>query len=139
MLDDAIREHLELKRLRGADPGEVAREQQEALTAVPTDHQADVIELTMDDAGQGPEDTNDPPAGPSMPSSERKPGHVIQETAELDMRAVLEADADDRAGGPAGVRDWAQEDEDFDESSADWDVSGEKSEGSVQERLDLDA
>src|SRR5271167_4353342 len=31
MLDDAIREHLELKRLRGADPGEVAREEREAL------------------------------------------------------------------------------------------------------------
>ncbi len=32
-LDDAIREHLELKRLRGADPGEVARLEQEALGA----------------------------------------------------------------------------------------------------------
>ena len=31
LLDDAIRDHLELKRLRGADPGEVAREQREAL------------------------------------------------------------------------------------------------------------
>ena len=27
LLDDAIREHLELKRLRGADPGDVAREE----------------------------------------------------------------------------------------------------------------
>jgi hypothetical protein len=31
LLDDAIRDHLELKRRRGADPGEVAREQSEAL------------------------------------------------------------------------------------------------------------
>ena len=31
LLDDAIREHLELKRRRGADPEEVAREQREAL------------------------------------------------------------------------------------------------------------
>jgi hypothetical protein len=31
LLDDAIREHLELKRRRGADPGEVARQEQEAL------------------------------------------------------------------------------------------------------------
>jgi hypothetical protein len=31
LLDDAIREHLELKRLRGADPGVVAREEQDAL------------------------------------------------------------------------------------------------------------
>jgi hypothetical protein len=35
LLDDAIREHLELKRRRGADPGEVAREQHEALDPVP--------------------------------------------------------------------------------------------------------
>src|SRR5438309_2421938 len=31
LLDDAIREHLELKRRRGADPTEVAREQRAAL------------------------------------------------------------------------------------------------------------
>jgi hypothetical protein len=31
LLDDAIREHLELKRLRGADPAEVARLEREAL------------------------------------------------------------------------------------------------------------
>ena len=31
LLDDAIREHLDLKRRRGADPVEVARQEQEAL------------------------------------------------------------------------------------------------------------
>src|SRR5919106_1316854 len=31
LLDDAIREHLELKRSRGADPNEVEREEREAL------------------------------------------------------------------------------------------------------------
>src|SRR3989441_5415491 len=35
LLDDAIREHLELKRRRGADPAEVARAQREALEPVP--------------------------------------------------------------------------------------------------------
>lgn len=34
LLDDAIREHLELKRRRGADPAEVARAEQEALGPV---------------------------------------------------------------------------------------------------------
>lgn len=34
LLDDAIREHLELKRRRGADPGEVAREESDALGPV---------------------------------------------------------------------------------------------------------
>src|SRR5947209_18211356 len=31
LLDEAIREHLELKRLRGADPADVARMEREAL------------------------------------------------------------------------------------------------------------
>jgi hypothetical protein len=31
LLDDAIREHLELKRRRGADPGEIARQEDEAF------------------------------------------------------------------------------------------------------------
>jgi hypothetical protein len=31
LLDDAIKEHLELKRRHGADPGEVARLEHEAL------------------------------------------------------------------------------------------------------------
>jgi len=34
LLDDAIREHLDLKRRRGADPAEVARMEQEALGPV---------------------------------------------------------------------------------------------------------
>lgn len=33
LLDDAIRQHLELKRRHGADPDEVARQEQEALGA----------------------------------------------------------------------------------------------------------
>ena len=33
LLDDAIREHLELKRRRGADAEEVTRQEQEALGA----------------------------------------------------------------------------------------------------------
>jgi hypothetical protein len=35
LLDDAIREHLELKRQRGADPTEVERQEREALGAKP--------------------------------------------------------------------------------------------------------
>ena len=39
-LEDAIREHLELKRRRGADPAEVAREEHEALAPVTRSHRA---------------------------------------------------------------------------------------------------
>jgi hypothetical protein len=83
LLDDAIREHLELKRRSGADPGEVAREQREAL-----------------------EDPLDPEAGqigdPSSPGSAAVPrvpsdvaaSNLLEETAELDMRSVLDQRAD---------------------------------------------
>ena len=37
-LDEAIRDHLELKRRRGADPAEVAREEQDALAPVTRGH-----------------------------------------------------------------------------------------------------
>jgi hypothetical protein len=81
LLDDAIRDHLELKRLRGADPGEVAREQEEALTPVLGDEGA----ATEDEPVLVLEDFNlatDRSAGP-------EPAKGGQETAELDMRTVL--------------------------------------------------
>ena len=37
-LEDAIRDHLELKRRRGADPSEVAREEHDALAPVTRSH-----------------------------------------------------------------------------------------------------
>src|ERR1700742_4452675 len=65
LLDDAIREHLELKRRRGADPGEVAHEAQEALGA-----------MRPDSATQGSDEA------------------VGQETVEINMESVLEGDHD---------------------------------------------
>jgi hypothetical protein len=41
LLDDAIREHLDLKRRRGADPSEIAREESEALGPVRRDAPAE--------------------------------------------------------------------------------------------------
>jgi hypothetical protein len=81
LLDDAIRDHLELKRLRGADPGEVAREQDEALTPVLGDDGA----ATEDEpllVLEGFNIATERLAGPEV----SKGG---QETAELDMRTVL--------------------------------------------------
>lgn len=40
VLDDAIRQHLELKRLRGADAGEIKREEDEALGEPPRTRRA---------------------------------------------------------------------------------------------------
>jgi hypothetical protein len=85
LLDDAIREHLELKRRRGADPGEVAREQREALDAVVAG------EPVPSDGAVG-----------AQPGSDFS--SVGQETAELDMQAVLDEDPDQpRASAPVGA------------------------------------
>ena len=93
LLDDAIRDHLELKRLRGADPGEVAREQKEALTPVLDDEGAateDEPVLVLEDFNLATED----PAGAG-------PAKGGEETAELDMRTVL-GEEQGTSSGPAG-------------------------------------
>jgi hypothetical protein len=56
LLDDAIREHLELKRRRGADPGELAREEHEALGParrgpMPPASDEDELDDLVDEAG----------------------------------------------------------------------------------------
>jgi len=54
LLDDAIRDHLDLKRRRGADPGEVERAEREALGPVrrnPTP--AELAEAEAAEAGEG--------------------------------------------------------------------------------------
>jgi hypothetical protein len=57
LLDDAIREHLELKRRRGADPSEIEREEVEALGPV---RRGDV-ELDDDEPEQRPLADDEPP------------------------------------------------------------------------------
>ncbi len=53
LLDDAIREHLDLKRRRGADPAEVERAEQEALGPVRRGPiEAEPPELVLDEAHQ---------------------------------------------------------------------------------------
>jgi hypothetical protein len=98
LLDEAIREHLELKRRRGGDPTEIAREEREALDPVfpeaaapagglePDSDAGEVADPASAVAHQGPGDLAEALAAPADFSS------VGEETAELDMQAVLEAD-----------------------------------------------
>ena len=65
LLDDAIREHLELKRQRGADPSEVAREQREALDAPVQEASAEDAASAGDTASAAP--LVDPPSAPAPP------------------------------------------------------------------------
>jgi hypothetical protein len=115
LLDDAIRDHLELKRLRGADPGEVAREQREALEPDPVgepgavrDTPATALEDPEPEPGGGtmpvratpavmpesPEDSGGTPEiegdGADLPSVAEETTTVAEETVELDMRTVMD-------------------------------------------------
>jgi len=98
LLDDAIREHLELKRRTGADPGEIARKEQEALAPVFPDEDAAPIDGAEPLAGEELQPQAEPPpmhehepAAPSLAAPETPDfANVGQETAELDMQAVLD-------------------------------------------------
>ena len=123
LLDDAIREHMELKRLRGADPGVLARQERDALGPVVREH--DPEEPALEDGEHGDHEDEGPnPAQDDLgnadpahrngngthsdsdrsldPHPERGPdfANVGQETAELDMRTVLDEQHEtaDRAG-----------------------------------------
>jgi hypothetical protein len=87
LLDDAIREHLELKRAHGADPGDVARQEREAFGPgqMPTiPEAAPTSEPTATEAVPAPEpvaeapsiDTDLPDASEAVPSTEEHRGAV---------------------------------------------------------------
>jgi hypothetical protein len=148
LLDDAIREHLELKRLRGADPGEVAREQREALDPVPREPHADQDDPGEDNVpssalGNDTADVGEAEVaaeslhegrdhGAPQPARGEDFPHVGQETAELDMRTVLGGELsgakDDRAevrlAGGGGVTTAGEPPQ---EDSLEWEVPGDPS------------
>jgi hypothetical protein len=86
LLDDAIREHLDLKRRRGADPAEVAHAQREALDPAP-DRAARSEPV---DAAQSEPLEEGPPPVAETASVGGEDTDSLEETAELDMDAVLE-------------------------------------------------
>jgi hypothetical protein len=96
LLDEAIRDHLELKRRRGADPTEIAREQSEALDPV---FPAEPVAADRA-APQGQPDDSPTAAEGEQGLEQTQPGAstIGQETAELDMQSVLDGDAQ-----PAGT------------------------------------
>jgi hypothetical protein len=102
LLDDAIREHLELKRLRGADPSEVAREERAALGPleredVEEEYDADESDLAEpvgesesydeEDRSVGAADRTDGEADLSAGDTPRS----SEETMEVDMRTIIDA------------------------------------------------
>ncbi len=124
LLDEAIREHLELRRRHGADPDEVAREELDALS--PVDRERERQEIAAEKPADPP--TAKAPTGLRSPfDGERAAGRAtesstssdvagaarevvsfMEETAEIDMRTVLgeleDAMSDEEDGGGARVR-----------------------------------
>jgi hypothetical protein len=145
LLDDAIREHLELKRRSGADPGEVAREQHEALDPVDREPNAltanDALADTMADVtpAQHQNPAIEQPELGVMPGGVQEdmpddladaPAQVGDETAELDMRTVFDDD-DATPGIAGGVRPADGEGEPpaeahaGDDESLEWEMPGQ--------------
>jgi hypothetical protein len=103
LLDEAIREHLELKRRRGGDPSAIAREEREALAPGMTEEPTDVVAHAADETPADLEaSAPDAPVSSSAPVAmqDRPEDRVAdlaaggQETAELDMQAAMEQDPD---------------------------------------------
>ena len=107
LLDDAIREHLELKRLRGADPGDVARLEREALGpvrrgAVGPEELPDEEALAPRSEPFDAERAGDHPLVDEsltlIPDEEETT--VGQDTAEIDMQTVIGIDPDEPVAEP---------------------------------------
>jgi hypothetical protein len=145
LLDDAIREHLELKRRSGADPAIVEREELEALAPVYDDED---MPLDDDDAGlvRASEEVvehaefvpveDHPHVDPRLADL----GGVGQDTAEIDMRAVLEEDAHVAGGtapvGPVGGTIVPSHGEELsEEESFAWEQSDATENGSLPEEI----
>ena len=151
LLDDAIREHLELKRLRGADPGEVAREQHEALDPVPRDERPapdldlegveDVrSEAIVDESPPvGDRYTPDQAPAPAGRAEETENSDDLQ-TAELDMRTLLDEDPGTPASksspashsGARPMQDGAEAP--GDDESLEWEIPGDSADRLATDR-----
>jgi hypothetical protein len=146
LLDDAIREHLELKRRRGADPGEVAREQREALDSgtggavdvggpdpgIAPPQQEETATTTA--AAVEPSDPAEQSASPEDQPSARHTAEGLGETAELDMSSVLGDDeaaaseaqhADTSTAAQTGPTAQPARAPVSDEDSLEWEMPGE--------------
>jgi hypothetical protein len=99
LLDDAIRQHLEFKRLHGADPQEVARLEHEALGPVYRGEGSPPAERAgVPEGADRQHEQPAPPEGARSTTGAQGLATGGQETAELDMRTVLKTELPARAG-----------------------------------------
>jgi hypothetical protein len=116
LLNDAIREHLELKRQHGADPSEVARLEDEALGPVVRDHSGEERSILE----SHPETHQAGVGGDHESADAGSPADLVpagQETAELDMQLLL----GDGGGSPSDSLEWKVPDQSDGEVASDGD------------------
>jgi hypothetical protein len=123
LLEDAIREHLDLKRKHGAPEGELERQEVEALGPVRrelTPEQAEDAELDAAPPAAAsplePVDAADPEPEPDQSADPEPspPASVDQPTELFEVEDVRSGDTPPR-GFPAPAEEQAAEDDDFDE------------------------
>lgn len=94
LLDDAIREHLELKRLRGADPGDVARAEQDVLGPIDCEQGSEPgeqpnVQIEGSSTPDGSSFFSKPGPAPDAAREASTPTRGGQETVEINMEAEL--------------------------------------------------
>src|SRR5271166_963536 len=146
LLDEAIREHLELKRRRGGDPSAIAREEREALAPGVADELEEEAGIELDGLR---EEAEIAPAADAASAAADDLGEDrfadlsagTQETAELDMQAAMEEDPETADGGspvaplvdelaPAVRREDVRE-----EDSLEWELADERDRDAVPEEI----
>ena len=133
LLDEAIREHLELKRRRGADPGEIAHQEQAALAPVFPPEETEAAAAAAAEAELPVElEVADDAAPVAAPQVSDEGFHAGQETAEIDMQAVLDGEDVEAlaAGGeerePVAARAQSPERPGvLDDDALEWEMPGE--------------
>jgi hypothetical protein len=110
LLDDAIKEHLELKRRRGADAEEVTRQEKEALGAPQRAEFADAAPAAADEA---PAEEPEPAPEPEPePEPEREPDIPLDQ-ATVEYTPEPEPEPEPHKAQPAEGEDVLEETPDF--------------------------
>jgi hypothetical protein len=146
LLDEAIREHLELKRRSGADPNAVEREEREALAPMlPAQALADMSDYEEEPEyeAEGTPHADVPPADDGhrqVPSFADLADAGQQDTAELDMQAAM-----DEGVGPSGAVPYAAPNggswpasyasQQPQEDSLEWELPGDQDRESAPENI----
>jgi hypothetical protein len=123
LLDDAIREHLELKRRHGADPEEVSRQEREALGAPVRGEFAQPAagepESEVDEQLSGEEPDEAPPPAeeeqalaPPQPGDEEDP-RLVEDIADEPPPAAYAASRDEPPPGEEPAEDVLEETPEF--------------------------